>query len=80
MISIFRKPKDLSGFAFRKDGSGSYIVTYASDNDAKHGRLYTRRITDMQLIDDTLHSDQPKQKDIDHLRRLVKRNGMVRTK
>ena len=65
----------LYGFTFRKVSSGAYQVTYESDYDRTIGRYWTARIEDMTIIDATRNTDEPKRKDVDCLRYLVKRNG-----
>ena len=66
----------LEGFTFRKVSSGAYIVTYESDYDRKVGRYWQNRIEDMTVIDATKNADEPKRKDVELLRRIVKRGTM----
>lgn len=63
----------LYGFTFKKVSSGAYLVTYQSDYDFKIGREWKAIINDMTLIDATKNNDNLKQKDVDVLRRAVKR-------
>ena len=65
----------LEGFTFRKVSSGAYQVTYESQYDRKVGRYWTATINEMPLIDATRNADAPLRKDVDRLRRLVKRNA-----
>lgn len=66
----------LEGFTFRKVSSGAYQVSFESDYDRKVGRYWTNRIEDMTIIDATKNCDQPRRKDVDLLRRIVKRGTM----
>lgn len=59
----------LSDFNFRFSGYGRYIITYTSP---KTGKTWSKMITDMTIIDDTRNADEPKQKDIDRLKKIVK--------
>lgn len=63
---------DLYGFSFKKIGSGIYRVTYTTP---KRGDYYICNISDMTLIDSTLHADNPKVKDIKHLKHYVISTG-----
>ena len=63
----------LDGFRFKKVSSGAYEVVYSSDYDNKVSRCWIARIEDMTLIDATLNTDEPKRKDVDRLRYVVKR-------
>lgn len=69
----YDKNNPLRGFSFRKVGSGAYEVMYESDYDFKVGRYYVNYITDMTIIDATKNAEYPKKKDVDWLRKLVKR-------
>lgn len=71
----YDKSRPLAGFQFKRLGAGYYKVMYQSDFDVKHNRIWYRFITDMNIIDNTLHCDQIKRKDVEHLRRLVKEGG-----
>lgn len=74
---IYDKHYPLWGFRFEKVSSGAYRVHFASDYDKKVGRYWVTRIEDMTLIDATLHAEQPKRKDVEHLRRMVKKGKLV---
>jgi hypothetical protein len=63
------KTIEISDFEFRIDGYGAYKVTYKSPLT---GKKWTTRITDMQLIDVTKNSDDPKKKDLEMLKRRCK--------
>lgn len=65
------KSNDLSGFTFKKVSSGAYRVTYTN----KRGDYYTAIINDMTAIDNTLHAEVAKIKDISYLRLIVKLRG-----
>ena len=65
------KANDLSKFTSRKVGWGHYRVTYEKDR----GDKYIATITDMPIIDKTLHADWAKLSDIRHLAYLVRLNG-----
>ena len=65
------KANDLSKFTFRKVGWGHYRVTYKIDR----GDKYIATITDMPIIDKTLHADCAKLSDIRHLAYLVRLKG-----
>ena len=56
-------------FNFKMQGYGAYLVEYTSP---KTGKTWSKRITDMQVIDATKNSDEPKIKDIKELIRIVK--------
>ena len=58
-------------FIFMYVGHGHYKVTYISP---KTGRSWSRLIDDMTIIDATRFADEPKQKDLKTLKRLIK-NG-----
>jgi len=61
----------IDDFIFIFLGKGAYRVIYESP---KTHKVYKCRTTDMQLVDNTYHSDNPKQKDLKQLKREVKRN------
>ena len=65
----------LCDFGFRFVGSGHYHVTYYSP---KTNKSWTALITDMTLIDVTKNADEPKKKDLELLKRVVKRNNFLR--
>lgn len=71
----YNKKYPLEGFRFRLVSSGAYKVTYESDYDRKIGRYWSAIITDMTIIDATKNAENPKRKDVERLRYLVKRNG-----
>ena len=71
----YDKSRPLAGFQFFRAGDGYYKVTYQSDYDVMHNRIWCRYIFDCTLIDETLHSERPKRKDVELLRRLVKLGG-----
>jgi len=62
----------ISDFTFLSSGYGAYAVMYRSPVTLKS---WMARITDMQLIDDTKNCEEPKKKDLETLRRIVKRGG-----
>ena len=64
---------DLSGLTFKQMGSGCYRVTYTTP---KKGDYYVADITDMTIIDATLHARYATWFDIEHLKRIVRRNGI----
>lgn len=74
----YNKNYPLAGFTFRPAGFGAYLVTYESDYDRKMGRYWQNRIEDMTVIDATRNADEPKRKDVDTLRRMVKRGTLKR--
>lgn len=57
-------------FCFRPSGFGQYDVTYTSPATRKN---WTAHVTDMELIDRTKNEDFPKRKDLEELKRTVKR-------
>lgn len=59
----------LSDFEFQFSGHGHYKVTYTSPVT---GKQWTTTTSDMPLIDETKNSDDPKQKDLNELKRLCK--------
>lgn len=56
-------------FNFQMQGYGAYKVQYTSP---KTGKVWSKIITDMQVIDATKNADEPKIKDIKELIRIVK--------
>lgn len=58
-------------FIFKFAGHGHYNVTYISPNT---GRTWARLIDDMTIVDAVYFEEQPKQKDLQILKRLIK-NG-----
>ena len=59
----------MKDFNFQMQGYGAYKVQYTSP---KTGKVWSKIITDMQVIDATKNSDEPKIKDIKELIRIVK--------
>ena len=59
----------LYDFTFEFAGHGHYKVTYTSPAT---GKKWSRITSDMMLIDATKNADNPKRKDLEELRRLVK--------
>lgn len=64
-----RKRITLSDFGFQHAGYGAYNVTYYSPLT---NRMWTKRVTDMTIIDETKNCDEPKVKDLDRLKRICK--------
>lgn len=64
------KKIDKFDFDFRFLGRGAYNVTYTSPNT---GKQWSNIITDMEIIDATKKTDYPKIKDLNILKRMVKR-------
>lgn len=60
----------LNDFRFKLRGYGHYLVTYTSPVT---GNRWSRIITDMSIIDDTLNEENPRQASIDKLKKIVKR-------
>jgi len=56
-------------FDFTFAGHGHYKVTYTSP---KTGKQWTKTTDNMQLIDDTKNSDNPKIKDLNRLKSVCK--------
>ena len=73
----YDKNYPLEGFFFRKVSSGAYQVDFYSHYDRKVMRYWTNRIEDMTIIDATKNAEYPKRKDVELLRRLVKRGRCV---
>jgi hypothetical protein len=61
----------LSDFDFSFAGYGHYSVTYTSPVT---GKTWTKTINDMTIIDKTKNEDDPKRKDLEELKRIVKNN------
>ena len=59
-----------SDFTFEFKSYGHYQVTYTSPIT---GKQWTKLITDMTLIDATKNCDNPKIKDLEFLKKIVKR-------
>jgi hypothetical protein len=58
-----------SDFNFSYSGFGHYIVTYTSP---KTGKKWSKVIDQMDLIDRTKNEDNPKQKDLEMLKYIIK--------
>ena len=58
-----------SDFNFSYSGFGHYIVTYTS---AKTGKKWSKVIDQMDLIDRTKNEDNPKKKDLEILKYIIK--------
>ena len=61
----------INNFSFQFSGYGHYTVTYTSPAT---GKQWTKTISDMTLIDRTKNEDEPKQSDLDLLKKIVKSN------
>lgn len=61
----------LSDFDFSFAGYGHYSVTYTSPVT---GKKWTKVINDMTIIDATKNADEPKKKDLNYLKKIVKRD------
>ena len=59
----------LNYFEFTAASYGRYFVTYKSP---KTGREWVRAVEDMGLIDATRNADEPKQADLNRLKKFVK--------
>jgi len=66
----------ISDFHFKFAGYGHYTVTYTSPVT---GKQWKRTITDMTIIDATKNEDEPKIKDLNHLKKIVKNAYSRRT-
>lgn len=66
------KNNDLKAFNFHLVWYGIYTVTYTTNR----GDYWVATINDMELIDNTKNADTVKSKDIEILRRAVKRAGI----
>lgn len=60
----------INDFTFEFQGRGAYKVTYRSPVTHKQ---WTIRTTDMPLIDATKNADEPKQSDLERLKKTCKR-------
>lgn len=68
--SLHRRQRiTLSDFGFKRSGYGAYEVTYYSPITNK---MFTKRVTDMTIIDETKNAEYPKVKDLDRLKRICK--------
>src|SRR5690554_3221376 len=59
----------IENFTFRPAGYGHYKVIYTSPTT---GKMWSRTIDDMPLIDATKNADEPKRKDLNILKRKCK--------
>jgi hypothetical protein len=59
----------ITDFKFLPSGYGQYKVKYISPVT---GKIWFARVNDMQLIDLTKNSDNPKQKDLKKLKEKIK--------
>lgn len=64
-----KKHIQLTDFSFTINGYGAYIVTYTSPIT---GKFWSKRITDMTIIDDTKNAETIKIKDLNILKYIVK--------
>lgn len=62
-------PLTLRDFTFEYVSPGHYYVTYTSPLT---GKKWARLVTDMELIDATKNTDNPKKKDLIILKKYVK--------
>lgn len=62
---------NITDFAFSLAGYGHYKVTYTSP---KTGKQWNKLITDMHIIDATKNTENPKHKDLELLKQVVKRD------
>ncbi len=65
-----RTKTELRDFRFEFAGYGHYKVTYTSPATS---RQWIKTINDMTIIDATKNADEPKRKDLNYLKWLVKR-------
>ena len=63
----------ITDFTFMPSGYGHYKVTYTSPTT---GKQWTKITNDMPLIDATKNADEPKQKDLNELKRYLKYNPL----
>lgn len=63
------KKISISDFSFMPSGFGHYKVTYTSPVTFKE---WSRVINNMYLIDATKNAEEPKRKDLEELKRIVK--------
>ena len=67
--NIMKSKIQLSDFKFKFAGHGHYEVTYFSPTTSKS---WTTTTNNMPLIDATKNEDNPKTKDLNHLKDLCK--------
>jgi hypothetical protein len=60
----------LTDFTFRFKNRGAYTITYTSP---KTGKTWKKYITNMGIMDKTKNADEPKLKDLELLKYIVKR-------
>ena len=65
-----------SDFGFKFSGYGHYKVYYESPIT---GKLWSKVIDDMQLLDSVKNTDNPKRQDLNTLKRIVK-TGIILSK
>ena len=62
----------IRNFKFEHISEKQYLVTYIQSNTLT---IYSKIVTDMDLIDKTRNSDNPKQKYLNKLKSIVKNNN-----
>ncbi len=72
-----KKKISLADFDFKFEDYGHYLVTYTSPATGYYWRYTT---TNMPLIDATKNADQPKIKDLNHLKAECKRGNKYKGK
>lgn len=68
-----RRKTSIYDFRFNFAGYGHYRVTYTSPVT---GKEWSCVVSDMPLIDATKNCEEPKQKDLDWLKKVVKNNSI----
>lgn len=63
--------ENINNFTFTFSGYGHYKVLYTSPLT---GKEWSKTTNNMQLIDLTKNAEEPKQKDLKELKRLIKAN------
>lgn len=63
----------ITDFTFVPSGYGHYKVTYTSPTT---GKQWTKITSNMPLIDATKNAEEPKQKDLNELKRFLKYNHL----
>ena len=63
----------ITDFTFVSSGYGHYKVTYTSPTT---GKQWTKTTSNMPLIDATKNADEPKQRDLNELKRFLKYNPL----
>ena len=63
----------ISDFSFVPSDYGHYKVTYTSPTT---GKQWTKTTSNMPLIDATKNADEPKQRDLNELKRFLKYNPL----